>query len=58
MFKVYSTVSGRRFMCDLEEWHRRGYITRLPHFNSLYNAFDRESLRPILCDLIRRAPYR
>src|SRR5256885_1247523 len=27
-FKVYSTVSGRRFMSDLREAHRRGFLTR------------------------------
>jgi transposase len=55
VFKVYSTVSGRRFMCDLEESHRRGYITRVPHFNSLFNAFDNPAIRSILVDLIRQS---
>ena len=29
-FKVYSTISQRRFMCDLRQAHMRGYITKVP----------------------------
>ena len=32
-FKVYSTVSARRFMSDLREAHERGYITKVAHYN-------------------------
>jgi hypothetical protein len=31
-FKVYSTVSCRRFMTDLRDAHAKGYITKVPHF--------------------------
>src|ERR1041385_6245220 len=31
-FKVYSTVSGRRFMCDLKDAHGKGYLTAAPHY--------------------------
>ena len=34
-YKVYSTVSGRRFSTDLREAKQRGYLTRLPHYNSV-----------------------
>jgi hypothetical protein len=27
-FKIYSTLSSRRFMCDLNDAHDRGYLTR------------------------------
>jgi hypothetical protein len=37
IYKVYSTFSGRRFMCDLTDAKERGYIDKVPHFNSLYN---------------------
>jgi hypothetical protein len=30
-FKVYSTVSARRFACDLAEAHAKGYLSALPH---------------------------
>jgi hypothetical protein len=32
VFKVFSTVSGRRFISDLQEAQRRGYISFAPHF--------------------------
>ena len=51
-FKVYSTVSQRRFMSDLRESHKRGYISKVPHFNSISNALENPSLTPILRALI------
>jgi predicted nucleic acid-binding Zn finger protein len=39
-FKVYSTVSARRFMTDLREAQAKGYITKTPHFNSILNALE------------------
>ena len=54
-FKVYSTVSARRFMCDLRESHTRGYITRVPHYNSIFNYLESESLTPILRTLIEQS---
>jgi hypothetical protein len=54
-FKVYSTVSARRFMTDLNHATEQGLIERTPHYNSIFNVLDRESLTPILEDLITRA---
>lgn len=51
-FKVYSTISQRRFMSDLRESHGRGYISKVPHFNSISNALENPSLTPILRALI------
>jgi hypothetical protein len=34
-FKVYTTVSGRRFATDLQEAHAKGYIEKVPHYNSV-----------------------
>jgi len=51
-FKVYSTVSGRRFMCDLDDAQQKGFIERTPHFNSIFNALESEELTPILTSLI------
>jgi hypothetical protein len=53
VFKVYSTVSTRRFMCDLSDAHSRGYISSAPHFNSVLNYLDTEALTAILHDLIQ-----
>jgi hypothetical protein len=40
IFKVYSTVSGRRFMCDLAEAQERGHVNCLPHYNSVFNVME------------------
>jgi len=53
--KVYSTVSGRRFMCDLGDARERGYIDKTPHFNSVSNSMEDPELTPILGDLIRES---
>ncbi len=51
-FKVYSTISQRRFMSDLREAHKRGYISKVPHFNSISNYLENPELTPLLRDLI------
>lgn len=51
-FKVYSTVSGRRFSCDLADAHQRGYLSRLPHYNSIFRYFEAPELIPVLRSLI------
>ena len=55
VFKVYSTVSCRRFMSDLADAHEKGYLSRLPHYNSVFNYLGREDLTPILRQLIERS---
>jgi transposase len=51
-FKVYSTVSGRRFISDLTDAHAKGFISRLPHYNSIFNVFESEAVTPILKRLV------
>jgi transposase len=51
-YKVYSTFSARRFMSELREAHERGYIGKVPHFNSVLNYLDDATLTPILRSLI------
>lgn len=51
-FKVYSTVSARRFMSDLRDATAKGYLTRLPHFNSILNYLENPDLTPILRAMI------
>lgn len=53
VYKVYSTISGRRFMSDLAYAQSRGYITKTPHFNSIYNYFEFDWLTPYLHQLIQ-----
>jgi transposase len=54
-FKVYCTLSARRFMSDLRQSHTRGYITRVPHYNSIFNYLESETLTPILRTLITQS---
>lgn len=51
-FKVYSTFSGRRFMSDLRDATAKGYLSRLLHFNSIFNYLDNPNLTPILRAMI------
>jgi len=51
-FKVYSTVSGRRFISDLRDAHEKGRVTKLIHYNSIFKYLEDEALTPILKGLI------
>ena len=55
VFKVYCTLSARRFTSDLCEAQAKGYIDRVPHFNSVLNYLENPDLYPILHDMIERA---
>lgn len=55
VFKVYSTVSGRRFMTDLNEAKDKGYITKACHFNSVFNYLEMSSLTSVLQEMIRHS---
>jgi transposase len=54
-YKVYSTVSGRRFISDLRESHGKGYISQLPSYNSIFNYFESEEVTPYLQMLIEES---
>jgi hypothetical protein len=55
-FKVYSTVSARRFMTDLRSTATDlGMIDRTPHYNSIFNLLDRQTLTPMFHELITRS---
>jgi transposase len=54
-FKVYSTVSQRRFMSDLRDAHAKGYISKVPHFNSISNYLENEVLTPYLKMMIEES---
>jgi hypothetical protein len=55
VFKVYSTLSARRFSGDLEEAHERGFIGQQPHFNSVLKCLDNEEVTPILHGICSRS---
>jgi transposase len=54
-FKVYSTVSGRRFMSDLRDAQAKGYITAAPHYNSIFNYLESPAMTPVLRRLIEQS---
>jgi transposase len=54
-FKTYSTVSGRRFMSDLREAEMSGFISKAPHYNSIFNYLENPELTPILRELITQS---
>jgi transposase len=54
-FKVYSTVSTRRFMCDLADAHAKGHVSEVIHYNSICRHFETSELTPVLRDLIARS---
>lgn len=54
-FKVYSTMSSRRFASDLRDAHDKGYIGCVPHFNSVLNVFDDPETFGILKALIEES---
>lgn len=54
-FKVYSTVSARRFMSDLRWAQAHGYIERTPQHSTLFGYFENPQLTPILHELIRQS---
>ncbi len=52
VFKVYSTVSGRRFMSDMRDSHSKGHIGRVPCYNSIFNVFESEGTFDVLKALV------
>jgi transposase len=52
VFKVYTMLSGRRFMSDLAEAKRRGYVEMMPTYSAISRYIESEELTPILKQLI------
>lgn len=53
-YKIYSTLSARRFMSDLRDAQAKGYIHKTPHFNSIFNYLENPALTSILESLITK----
>ncbi len=51
-YKVYSTMSGRRFMTDLREAQSKGLVDKAPSFTSTFRCLENAELTPILKGLI------
>jgi transposase len=51
-YKVYSTFSGRRFQCDLNDAFEKEYISRKIPWQKVAEMLDKGTLTPILKELI------
>jgi transposase len=51
-FKVYSTVSSRRFACDLADAHEKGYLSKLMNSISISAYLESAEMTPILQTMI------
>jgi transposase len=51
-YKVYSGMSARRFASDMRDALAKGYVSKLPSFNSIFDYLQMESLTPYLKYLI------
>src|SRR5262249_34436228 len=54
-FKVYTTLSSRRFACDLRDAQDKGYFTPSIHFNAINAFLESAELTPVLKSLIVRS---
>jgi transposase len=54
-YKVYSTISTRRFATDLKDAHGKGYMSALPAYNTIINYFESEVVTPHLLMLIEES---
>ena len=54
-FKVYSTMSGRRFMSDMRDAYSKGFVTRAPHYNSISRYLENPTLTPFLRNFIEES---
>lgn len=52
VFKIYSTLSGRRFISDLCDAQAKGYVRRVPHFNAVFKVLESPETTSILHSLI------
>jgi hypothetical protein len=54
-FKVYSTLSSRRFHGDLLDACAQGYLSQPLHYNSVNGDLESAELTPILQQLLARS---
>lgn len=54
-YKVYSTMSGRRFMCDLREAETKQLVAKAPSFTSNARYLENPELTPLLKSLIEQS---
>ncbi|HKY28109.1 MAG TPA: transposase [Pyrinomonadaceae bacterium] len=52
VYKTYTMVSARRFASDLRDALAKGYISKMPSYNSIFDYFQMEALTPYLKQMI------
>jgi transposase len=52
VYKIYSTVSTRRFATDLRDAFQKGYLAKLPSYSTLFDYLKLPELTPYLQHLI------
>lgn len=52
LFKIFSTLSGRRFTTDLREAQEKGYVTEVVHHSTIARCLESPDTTPILMGLI------
>ena len=52
VYKIYSNLSTRRFASDLRDAFQKGYLSKLPSYNTLFDYLQMEELTPYLQSLI------
>ena len=55
VYKVYSTVSGRRFTSDLIAAQEAGHIAHAPHYNSIFRVLEDADTSTTLKQLVVRS---
>lgn len=54
-FKVYSGMSGRRFMSDLRNAQSKGHLSMAAHYNSISRYLENDTLTSVLTMLIEES---
>jgi transposase len=52
LFKVFSTLSGRRFATDLREAQAKGYVTEAVHHSTVARCLENPETTPLLLSMI------
>lgn len=55
VYKIYSTISGRRFTCDLHDAHERGFVSATIPGNKVAKFLENPAFTPILKALIAKS---
>ena len=55
VYKVYSTMSSRRFMTDLREAEAKGLVSKSPSLTSGFRSLENPELTPLLKALIEQS---